>query len=163
MHTCRHTGAKTKQAKKKGINTEWVREGVTIQIYSRAHVFTHKHTRIVAVGAVCRLHQGLGAWQLESRVSVEGGQMRWAWPTRLWVRVRPRVCGGGLSSWNTQGLTALTSFNLICIRPSLGANIVFHCGGKYTGSQKTATDGRSLPGSKGREKKSPPLTLFLSL
>lgn len=52
---------------------------------------------------------------------------------------------GHFDSWNTQGLSTQTSFNLICIRAVFGGKHRFSLSGGYTGSRKTATDGASLP------------------
>lgn len=74
---------------------------------------------------------GTGSW-----AAWEQSQMRWAWPTHLCVCAWVCVWWGCFSIWNTEGLAAVTSFNLICIRAIFGANIVFHCRGIAQGHRK---------------------------
>lgn len=132
MLTCKHAGAKAIQAQgskhcvsQKGNNTA--------QIYSETHMFTQTHTYSRSgksrSEACCCLRQGLGAQQLKSRASGEEARCSGLDPLI-------REGGGCFSSWNTQGLAALTSFNLICIRAVFGGKHGFSLRGDIQGHGK---------------------------
>lgn len=97
------------------------------------HTLTHTCSRSGAEsrsGACCCLRRGTGSRAAWEQGQWRGGQMQWAWPTHSWGG------GGCFNSWNTQGLAALTSFNLICIRAIFGGKHRFSLQGDTQGHGK---------------------------
>lgn len=138
LKKCTHADTQSQmQNKQRGINTvhsQWVREGITQHIYSETNVFIHKHTHTVAVGQKSRpAFISVRDWEPSSLKAgpVERGPDA-AGLTHSFVG----GLGGGFSSWNTQGLAALTSFNLICIRAVFGGKHRFSLWGDIWGHGK---------------------------